>query len=71
MEDNRDTQPDGRSLVVRQPHNIHAAVSQGQRDASRYIAKLLVISTYSQEEPDLLSVSNCRRRPTQRHPRRL
>jgi hypothetical protein len=28
-EDNRDTLPDGRSLVVRQPLNIHATVSQG------------------------------------------
>lgn len=28
-EDNRDSLPDGRSLVVRQPLNIHADVSQG------------------------------------------
>jgi hypothetical protein len=41
--DNRDTLPDGRSLVVWQALNIRAAVSQGPCDASRYIAELIVI----------------------------
>jgi hypothetical protein len=63
-EDNRDTLPNARSLDVRPPLNIHATVLQRPGDASQRIAKLIVISTCSREEGDLLPGENRRKPPT-------